>query len=68
MQIIERTAPSNVVENYCNASFILLSKLIFLYFLFEENVVKFEEFYRLTTFCLTFEGKRNNFRYLCNKQ
>ena len=47
MQIIERTAPSNVVENYCNASFILLSKLIFLYFLFEENVVKFEELFNL---------------------
>lgn len=57
MQIIERTAPANVVENYCNASFILLSKLIILYFLFEENVVKLEEFYRLTTCCLTFEGK-----------
>ena len=47
MQIIERTAPANVVENYCNASFILLSKLIFLYFLFEENVVKFEELFNL---------------------
>lgn len=57
MQIIERTAPANVVENYCNASFILLSKLIILYFLFEENVVKLEAFYRLTTCCLTFEGK-----------
>lgn len=57
MQIIERTALANVVENYCNASFILLSKLIILYFLFEENVVKLEEFYRLTTCCLTFEGK-----------
>lgn len=57
MQTIERNAPANVVENYCNASFILLSKLIFLIFLFEENVVKFEKFYRLTTCCLTFEGK-----------
>ena len=61
IQIIERNAPADVVENYCHASFILYSKLIFLIFLFKENVVKFEEFYGLTTCCLTFERKWNNF-------